>query len=59
MAPYVLVIMMHVGVLGNGNSNALSTAVFTSRENCEAARDAVEKLADGTVKKIRTVCVKQ
>ncbi|MEN6636653.1 MAG: hypothetical protein ABFC56_12430 [Clostridiaceae bacterium] len=58
-AAYILIIMMHVGPMGDGNSNALATAVFNSKETCEAARDAAEGLARGTVKQIRAVCVKQ
>lgn len=43
---YILILMMHVGPMGSGNSNALTTAEFLSKESCEIAA----KLASGTVK---------
>lgn len=55
---YVLIIMMHVGAIGSGNSNALTHAYFSSQSLCEEARKEIEKLASGTVKEIRTKCVR-
>lgn len=54
---YILILMMHVGPLGEGNSNALTTAEFSTKEKCEIAGKAATKLADGTVKEIRYVCM--
>lgn len=59
VAGWVLIIFAHVGALGDGNSNALTTAYFTSQEACVAAGQATKKLAQGTVKSIDFVCVKQ
>ena len=56
---YILILMMHVGPMGNGNSNALTTAEFLSKESCEIAGKQVVKLASGTVKNIEFVCVKK
>ena len=56
---YVLILFAHVGVLGSGNSNALTTAEFTSLETCKAAGEAAAKMAGGTVKNITYVCAKQ
>ena len=56
---YVLLIMMHVGAIGRGNSNALTHAYFSSKENCEIARKEIEKLPAMTVKEIKAVCVKR
>lgn len=53
---YVLILMMHVGVMGSGNSNALTTAVFSTKEACETAGKSAVKLADETVKEIKYVC---
>lgn len=59
MAGYILIVMMHVGPMGEGNSNALTTAEFSSKEACDNAGELVEKLATGTVKKIKFVCAKK
>lgn len=55
---WALVIMLHVGAIGSGNSNALNSIRFHSKDLCEASRREVEKLASGTVKEINTVCVR-
>ena len=55
---WVLIIMMHVGALGSGNSNALTNAYFSTQELCEEARKEISKLTSNTVKEIRTVCVR-
>jgi hypothetical protein len=54
---FVLILFAHVGALGNGNSNALTVAEFTSKERCEVAGQAAKKLAGGSVKSIEWVCV--
>jgi hypothetical protein len=59
MGTYILILMMHVGPLGSGNSNALTTAEFYGKEVCEAAGKEASKLASGTVKEIKYVCVKK
>ena len=51
--------MMHVGTMGSGNSNALTTAEFNSKQSCEAAGKAAVRLADNTVKEIRFTCAKK
>lgn len=56
---YILILMMHVGPMGTGNSNALTTAEFNSKESCELAGSESVKKAKGTVKEIRFVCVKK
>ena len=37
---YALILFAHVGLMGSGNSNALTTAEFTSEATCKAAGDA-------------------
>lgn len=54
---FVLILFAHVGALGEGNSNALSIAEFTSEERCQAAGKAAHNMAVKTVKEIRWVCV--
>lgn len=54
---YILILMMHVGAMGSGNSNALTTAEFSSMSLCEAAGKQAKELASGTVKEIKFVCV--
>lgn len=53
---FILILMMHVGPMGSGNSNALTTAQFDSRTACEYALAEAKKLAINTVKEIRGVC---
>lgn len=59
MTIYVLILFAHVGALGDGNSNALTTAEFTSIETCQDAGKAAMTLASGSVKKINFVCTKK
>lgn len=56
---WILILFAHVGAMGNGNSNALTTAEFSSRERCEAAGIAARKMAQGTVKQIEWVCTQR
>lgn len=56
---YILILFAHVGAMGNGNSNALSVAEFSSHARCMAAGKAAEKLTSGSVKKIEYVCVQK
>ena len=55
---WILILFAHVGPLGDGNSNALtSVSGFKSTQAClQAGRDA-KNLVSGTVKKIEFVCV--
>ena len=60
MLTFALILFAHVGVMGQGNSNAITTLPgFTSEAECRAAGDAAKKLVSGTVKEISYVCVKQ
>ena len=59
MNVWILILMMHVGPVGSGNSNALTTAEFTSEEKCKQAGNEAVKMANGTVKEIKFVCVKK
>jgi hypothetical protein len=43
--------------MGQGNSNALTVAEFTTAERCAAAGQAARKLANTSVKSIEWVCV--
>ena len=56
-AAFVLILFAHVGVMGQGNSNALTVAEFTTKERCEAAGAAAKRLANGSVKSIEWVCM--
>ncbi len=56
---WTLIVFAHVGPLGNGNSNALtSVSGFQNIAACEVAGKEVKKLADGSTKKINYVCVR-
>lgn len=54
---WILIIFAHVGMLGEGNSNALTSVPgFGSEAECINAGKAVKKLGTGTVKSIDFVC---
>lgn len=59
MNTFILILMMHVVPMGNGNSNALTTAEFSSQATCEAAGNAASRMSEGTVKQIKYVCVRK
>jgi hypothetical protein len=54
---WILILFAHVGIMGSGNSNAITTAEFTSQATCQAAGKAAANLAGGTVKQISFACV--
>lgn len=56
---FVLIIFAHVGVMGKGDSNALTVAEFTTQAKCQAAGIAAKKMAQGTVTNIEFVCVEK
>ena len=56
-AAFVLIIFAHVGPMGQGNSNALTVAEFTTAERCAAAGKAAKNLAQASVKQIEWVCM--
>ncbi len=59
MGTYILILMMHVGPMGNGNSNSLTTAEFSSKEKCEEAGKAATQLAKDTTKEIKYICARK
>lgn len=56
---YILILFAHVGALGDGNSNAMTTQEFNSQETCIAAGNAAKMLVQGSVKKMEFACVKK
>jgi hypothetical protein len=56
-ATFILILFAHVGPMGQGNSNALTVAEFTTAERCADAGRAAKKLANTSVKQIEWVCV--
>lgn len=58
MTTFILIIFAHVGALGDGNSNALTSVPgFQTEAACIAAGKKAKTLANGTVKSIDFVCV--
>jgi hypothetical protein len=58
MLTFVLILFAHVGPLGDGNSNALTSVPgFASKAACENAGVAAQMMALNTVKRIEFVCV--
>lgn len=53
---YVLILFAHVGVMGDGNSNAITTHEFSSITACQSAGNSAKRLVSGTVKEISFVC---
>lgn len=58
-AIFVLILFAHVGPMGDGNSNAITTAEFNSAATCAAAGARAKALAQGTTKVIEFVCVQK
>lgn len=56
---WILILFAHVGIMGSGNSNAITTAEFGSQERCQIAGKAAVNLAGGTVKQISFACVQK
>lgn len=55
---WVLIIFAHVGMMGKGDSNALTTVSgFTSNRTCMEAGAISKTLTQGTVKEINYKCV--
>jgi hypothetical protein len=57
-AAFILIIFAHVGPMGSGNSNAITTAPFSTEQACKAAGEAMKAIARGTVKIIEYHCAK-
>lgn len=56
---YVLLVFAHVGMLGEGNSNSVTTQEFSNLANCEQAKKAFESMSSGSTKVIKATCVKK
>lgn len=54
---WILILFAYVGPFGKGNSNALTSIAFNTKDACEVAGKESVKLAKDTVKEIRFVCV--
>jgi hypothetical protein len=56
---WILIIFFHVGVMGCGNSNAVTLSNFKTQIQCNQAGEAAQKLVSGTVREVSYVCVRQ
>ena len=60
MTTWILIILVHVGVMGKTDSNSITSVPgFSSAAECQAAGAAASSLTSNTVKDTRFVCVKQ
>jgi hypothetical protein len=60
MMTWVLILLVHVGPMGDGNSNSLTNVPgFRSQQECNAAGQAAKRLVSGTMKELEYVCVAQ
>lgn len=59
MTVYVLILFAHVGLMGDGNSNSLTTAEFGSKSTCEAALKLSKSMSSGSTKVIEGVCTQK
>lgn len=59
MLGWILILFAHVGPMGDGNSNALATAQFSTQQTCVAAGEASKGLPKGSTKVITYTCQKQ
>lgn len=56
---WALILFFHVGIMGDGNSNATTTVKgFTSEETCKVAGVKAQSMVRGSVKQAEFVCVK-
>lgn len=56
---WTLIVFAHVGPMGNGNSNALTSVPgFVSQAACITAGKQAKELAGGTMKEIEYTCVR-
>jgi hypothetical protein len=56
---YVLILFAHVGLMGSGNSNSITTANFSNKGKCERALAEAKGLSGGSTKTITGVCVEK
>ena len=56
---WILILFAHVGPMGDGNSNALTTAHFGNERACIAAGEAAKSMSAGSTKIIKYVCKPQ
>lgn len=57
MQTFILLVFIHVGALGDGNSNSGFSQEFSSASACNQAGMQYKKLSQGTVKVIDYVCM--
>lgn len=56
---WTLILFAHVGMMGSGNSNALTSVPgFSQQQLCVAAGNEAKRLSDSSVKVITYVCVR-
>jgi len=56
---WTLILFAHVGMMGSGNSNALTNVPgFQTQQLCIAGGNEAKRLSDSSVKVITYVCVK-
>jgi hypothetical protein len=59
MGTFILILFAHVGPMGDGNSNALTSVYgFKTKEACMQAGQQAKSLSSGSTKKIEFTCVK-
>lgn len=56
---WILILFAHVGVMGSGNSNSLTTAEFSTEQSCKIALQKSEDMSSGSTKVIKGICVKK
>lgn len=53
----ILVLFFHVGPMGNGNSNAVTSIPMKDMVTCQREAPKVRKTVTGTVKELEWVCL--
>lgn len=56
---YVLLVFAHVGMMGDGNSNSITTQEFASEATCKKAKEVFISMSSGSTKVIKAECVKK
>ncbi len=59
MKTFILILTFYSGILGHGDSVALTTAEFSSQQKCEAAGKSAKDTFATMVKPVNYICVEK
>ena len=56
---FILLVFAHVGIMGSGNSNSVTTQEFLTERECLQAKRVFQSMSEGSTKVIKAECVKK